>query len=164
MAKTTQKNYEHISSAGQSYALYAQTRSYTPFILGLFSPCRLTGYADNSPHSKQTGLRIFFSQHEPSFFQSWNPWSNEMPYFSLTSHVQSLLTDSAPDLVQHGVFSKALIEAITAAREAEPRKEGLSSFEVVEGDLEIYIYIGLSAMIYNQSRLGFCKDRGSVFF
>ena len=87
-----------------------------------------------------------------------------MPYISLTSHVQSLLIDSVPDSVKHSVFSKALIEAITAAREAESDKERLDSFEVMEADLEIYVYIGLSAMIYNQSKLGFCKDRGNVFF
>lgn len=87
-----------------------------------------------------------------------------MPYISITSHIQSLLNDSPPDAVQHTLFSKALIEAITGAREAEPHKETLNSFEVVEGNLEIYVYIGLSAMIYNQSKLGFCKDRGSIFF
>lgn len=87
-----------------------------------------------------------------------------MPYVSLTSHVQSLLVDSPPDTVQHSLFSKALIEAITGAREAEPNKERLNNFEVVEADLEIHVYIGLSAMVYNQSSLGFCKDRGSVYY
>lgn len=72
--------------------------------------------------------------------------------------------DSPPELSQHSVFSKALIKAITEARETVPNQEALDSFEVVEGDLEIYMYIGLIAMIYNQSKLGFCKDRGNVFF
>ena len=76
----------------------------------------------------------------------------------------STLLDSPPDLSQHALFSKALIQAITAAREVHPNQETLDSFEVVEGDLEISVYVGLSAMIYNQSKLGFCKDRGSVFF
>lgn len=87
-----------------------------------------------------------------------------MPYVTLTSHVQSLLQDSPPDLSQQDLFSKALIKAITDTREAEPNQERLNSFEVVEGELEIYIYLGLSAMVYNQSKLGFCKDRGNVFF
>ena len=134
------------------------------FIVGLFSPRRITGYADNSPHSKQSGLRIFYSHQEPSFFQNWNPWSNEMPYISLTSHVQSALVESPPEAVQHSLFSKALIDAITNARETEPNREILNSFEVVEAELEIYVYIGLSALVYNQSKLGFCKDRGNVFF
>ncbi|CAH3107925.1 unnamed protein product [Porites lobata] len=124
----------------------------------------ITGYADNSPHSKQSGLRIFYSHQEPSFFQNWNPWSNEMPYISLTSHVQSALVESPPEAVQHSLFSKALIDAITNARETEPNREILNSFEVVEAELEIYVYIGLSALVYNQSKLGFCKDRGNVFF
>lgn len=126
--------------------------------------CRITGYGENSPHSKQAGVRIFLSHHEPGFLQSWNPWSADMPYLSFTSHVQSLLMDSPPELSQHSVFSKALIKAITEARETVPNQETLDSFEVVEGDLEIYMYIGLTAMIYNQSKLGFCKDRGNVFF
>ena len=94
----------------------------------------------------------------------WNPWSSDMPYLSYTSHIQSLLMDSPPDLVQHSLFSKALIQAITQARETVPNQETLDSFEVVEGDLEIYMYLGLTAMVYNQSKLGFCKDRGNVFF
>ena len=134
------------------------------FIVGLFSPYRITGYLDNSPRSKQSGLRIFCSSQEPGFFQKWNPWYDEMPYISLTSHVQSVLVESPPEAVQHSLFSKALIDAITNARETEPNREIINSFEVVEAELEIYVYIGLSAMIYNQSKLGFCKDRGNVFF
>ena len=125
---------------------------------------RITGYGENSPHSKQSGLRIFLSHHEPGFFQNWNPWSAHMPYLSFASHVPSMLLDSPPDLSKHGLFSKALIQAITEAREADPNQETLDSFEVVEGELEILVYVGLSAMIYNQSRLGFCKDRGNIFF
>lgn len=87
-----------------------------------------------------------------------------MPYISLASHVQSTLVDSPPEIVQHGVFSRALIQAITEAREAEHNQDALSSFEVVETDLQIDVYLGLSALIFNQSKLGFCKDRGSVFF
>ena len=76
-----------------------------------------------------------------------------MPYISLTSHVQSALVESPPKHVQHSLFSKALIDAIKNARETEP--------EVVEAELEIYVYTGLSAKIYNQSKLGFYKHRGS---
>lgn len=72
--------------------------------------------------------------------------------------------ESPPDHSQHGLFSKALIQAITEARETVPNQEALDSFEVVEGDLEIYMYVGLTAMVYNQSKLGFCKDRGNIFF
>ena len=119
---------------------------------------------DNSPHSKQSGLRIFCSNQEPGFFQNWNPWYDEMPYISLTSHVQSALVESPPEAVQHSLFCKALINAITNARETEPNKEILSGFEVVEAELEIYVYTGLSAKIYNQSKLGFYKHRGSFLF
>ena len=78
--------------------------------------------------------------------------------------MQSALVESPPEAVQHSLFSKALIDAITNARETEPNREILNSFEVVEAELEIYVYIGLSALVYNQSKLGFCKDRGNVFF
>ena len=125
---------------------------------------RITGYAENNPHSKQLGVRIFLSHQEPGFFQAWNPWSADMPYLSYTSHVHSTLLESPPDHSQHGLFSKALIQAITEAREADSNQEARDSFEVVEGDLEIRVYVGLTAMIYNQSKLGFCKDRGTIFF
>ena len=119
---------------------------------------------DNSLRSKQSGLRIFCSSQEPGFFQKWNPWYDEMPYISLTSHVQSVLVESPPEAVQHSLFSRALIDAITNARETEPNKEILNGFEVVEAELEICVYTGLSAKIYNQSKLGFYKHRGSFLF
>ncbi|XP_068754060.1 tumor protein p63-regulated gene 1-like protein isoform X1 [Montipora capricornis] len=134
------------------------------FVYPKNSMMMITGYAENGPRSQQSGLRIFFSHHEPSFLQRWNPWSNEIPYISLTSHHQSLLIDSPADNFRHVVFSKALIDAITAARETYQSRELPNSFEVVETDLEIDVYIGLSALIFNQSKLGFYKDRGNVFF
>ncbi|XP_029205413.2 tumor protein p63-regulated gene 1-like protein isoform X1 [Acropora millepora] len=124
----------------------------------------VTSYGNNSSHSKQSGVRICYSRQQPSFFQRWNPLSDEMPYITLTSHIQSALVDSPPEIVQHGVFSRALIQAITEAREAEHNQDALSSFEVVETDLQIDVYLGLSALVFNQSKLGFCKDRGNVFF
>ena len=67
-----------------------------------------------------------------------------------------MLQDSPPDRSQHELFFKALEKAITEAREA--------AVEVVDEDLQINVHLGLGAMIYNQSGLGFCKDRGIVFF
>ena len=74
------------------------------------------------------------------------------------------LLDSPPDFFNHQLFGKALIDAITEARDAEPNKERLNSFEVVEEELEISVYLGLIALVYNQSKLGYCKDRGSIFY
>lgn len=148
------KTVKLIPSDGQGFAA---------FTANFYLPCRITGYGENSPRCKQSGVRIFLSHHGPSFFQTWNPWSS-MPYLSFASHVQSMFVDSPPDISQHGLFTKALIQAITEAREAESNQERLDSFEVVEGELEINVYVGLTAMVYNQSKLGFCKDRGNVFF
>jgi len=50
------------------------------------------------------------------------------------------------------------------ARSAYPNKDKLPGFEVVEEELPITIYLGLSAKVVNQSKLGYCKDRGNVFY
>lgn len=66
--------------------------------------------------------------------------------------------------MQVRLFEKALIDEINMARSAESNKARLSKFEVVEEELPITVYLGLSAKVVNQSKLGFCKDRGTVFY
>lgn len=87
-----------------------------------------------------------------------------MPYISLTNHRVFDLTPDPPAHVQIKGFERALIEAINAARASEEDKRSLANFEVVEEEMPITVYLGLSAMIVNQSKLGYCKDRGNVFY
>lgn len=62
------------------------------------------------------------------------------------------------------LFEKALIDEINMARSGHPNKDKLPRFEVVEEELPITVYLGLSAKVVNESKLGFCKDRGNVFY
>ncbi|XP_028518705.1 tumor protein p63-regulated gene 1-like protein isoform X1 [Exaiptasia diaphana] len=124
----------------------------------------ITGYADHNPRVIQHGVRIHFQHSEPSLLQNWNPWSHEIPYISFTNHHSFDLKPNPPSHAQVKLFEKALIDEINMARSAVPNKEKLSRFEVVEEELPITVYLGLSAKVVNQSKLGFCKDRGNVFY
>lgn len=123
----------------------------------------MTGYAEGNPRVIQHGVRIHFAKLEPGLLQNWNPFS-EMPYVSLTSHRVFDLNPDSPAYVRIKGFEKALIQAINEARASEENKRSLGSFEVVEEELPITVYLGLSAMVVNQSKLGYCKDRGNVFY
>jgi hypothetical protein len=124
----------------------------------------MTGYADGNPRVIQHGVRIHFQKTDPGLLQNWNPWSHEIPYISLTNHRSFDLVADPPGYIQIKGFERCLIEAINEARTSEASKQSLSNFEVVEEELPITVYVGLSAMIVNQSKLGYCKDRGSLFY
>ncbi|XP_032229618.1 tumor protein p63-regulated gene 1-like protein isoform X1 [Nematostella vectensis] len=124
----------------------------------------LTGYADNNPRVIQHGVRIHLCRMEPTLFQNWNPFNSDMPFISFTDHQSVTLLEDAPSHLSIANFQRHFIDSINAARVAEPNKELLHNFEVTEEDLPIQIYVGLSAMVVNQSKLGFCKDRGNVFY
>ena len=138
---------------------YLPPFSYFSFLLP-----RITGYAENSPRMKQSGLRIHYGHSDPGFFQTWNPFSRDLPYVTLTDHALVEVLNSAPQHMRKSSFQKALIDAITCARNANSTMRSLPGLEVAEEEIAVLMYVGMSALVYNQSKLGFCKDRGNIFY
>ena len=84
---------------------------------------------------------------------------------TLSSHTLCQLVQQPPVYFQLPAFQKAVIDAISAARNAAPSSQTVGHpLEVTEEEIPIWLYLGITAMINNQSKLGYCKDRGSVFW
>ena len=77
----------------------------------------------------------------------------------------SQLVDQPPSYLLVNGFQKAVVDAISAAREAVSNQQSVGSpLQVTEEEIPIWLYLGLTAMVNNQSKLGYCKDRGNVFW
>ena len=92
----------------------------------------------------------------PGTFDFWNPWSKDIPYITLTAHMSTEVNDASPEFVDFATFQKSLI---AAASSDVSRALGTD-----EEPIQINVILGISAMVHNQSKLGFCRDRGGVCY
>ena len=116
------------------------------------------------------GLKVFWGKEENvGLITRWNPFTSAIPYTIFTSHVLVCKgrTDD-PRLKIENVIPE-LEQAVEDLRRAHAsqQQEGEASashveFRVKQGDIVFNTYFGLSALVHNQSNLGFFKRRGAV--
>jgi len=116
------------------------------------------------------GLKVFWGKEENvGLITRWNPFTSAIPYTIFTSHVlvRKGRTDD-PRLKIENVIPE-LERAVEDLRRAHAsqQQEGEASashaeFRVKQGDIVFNTYFGLSALVHNQSNLGFFKRRGAV--
>lgn len=116
------------------------------------------------------GLKVFWGKEENvGLITRWNPFTSAIPYTIFTSHVlvRKGRTDD-PRLKIENVIPE-LERAVEDLRRAHAsqQQEGEASashaeFRVKQGDIIFNTYFGLSALVHNQSNLGFFKRRGAV--
>ena len=103
------------------------------------------------------------------FVARWNPFASRIPYTIFTSHVliRKGRTDD-PRLKIENVIPEVerAVEDLRRAH-ASQQQEGEASvspaeFRVKQEDIVFTTYFGLSALVHNQSNLGFFKRRGAV--
>ena len=115
------------------------------------------------------GLKVTWGSEPMGFFTRWNPLSSSPQYTILASHILVRRgRASNPKLELEGVVPE-IEKAIQDIKEAEASKEGATAteatkFTVKEGEIVIDTMWGISAMVHNQSNLGFNKKRGAVDF
>lgn len=111
---------------------------------------------------KGNGMKIIWGEEAISFWTKWNPISSAVPYTILASHVlvrnnklvdRRLSLDTAIDDIE---------SAIMECRQRVGQGASAPEFSKTEGNLVIDYYLGTSAMIHNQSYLGFFKKRGAL--
>ncbi|XP_074654279.1 tumor protein p63-regulated gene 1 protein-like [Tubulanus polymorphus] len=115
------------------------------------------------PERKHGGIRLAWGDpNNLSFGQKWNPWSSTIPYVTLTHHplsysseFQETVTYSAND------FFESLESAVKAAYQ---RKNPGQQVMVIEGNILVETYASLGSMVFNQSFLGYSRERGGVSF
>ena len=115
------------------------------------------------------------------FFDRWNPFSTRVPYTIFASHLMMRKGRVDSDQLRVGKVVPELEKAINDIRRAhhtqqqeepqgeEPQGEEASAaspasafeeYHVKEEDVVVDAYIGIGALVHNDSNLGFFKRRG----
>jgi hypothetical protein len=98
-----------------------------------------------------------------SFSQRWNPWASDLPFITLAHH-PVIYNNKEQETVTYNVddFCDTLRELAPKALAAKGVETPL---QVKEGEpIMIESYASLSSMIFNQSHLGFNRDRNGLNF
>ena len=119
--------------------------------------CNFFSYQASRERCDQVGLRIHWNAVKaPGVLDFWNPWSKEIPNLTLAAHTSVLYNEASPEFVDFLAFQKSLIAAASS--------DLSRSLVTDEEPIVINIILGVTALIFNQSKLGFSRDRGGVSF
>lgn len=109
------------------------------------------------------GVRIAWGEGQiPTFGQKWNPWCSDIPYTTFAHH-PLIYNEKDRETVTYNVddFYESLIQAISSVYRAKNPGRALKN---IEGPIMIESYASVSSLIFNQSHLGFNRDRNGVSF
>ena len=104
------------------------------------------------------------------FFDRWNPFSSKVPYTLFASHLMLRKGKVDNDQLRISKVVPELEKAISDLRRAQQPQEqqdeasasssSVEEYHVKEEDIVISTYLGVSALVHNDSNLGFFKRRG----
>ena len=104
------------------------------------------------------------------FFDRWNPFSTKVPYTIFASHLMLRKGKVDNDQLRISKVVPELEKAINDLRRAQQPQEqqdeasassaSVEEYHVKEEDIVIGTYLGVSALVHNDSNLGFFKRRG----
>lgn len=103
------------------------------------------------------------------FLDRWNPFSSRVPYTIFASHLMLRKGRVDNDQLRISTVVPQLEKAINDLRKAQlqPQQDEASAststpeeYHVKEGEIVISTYLGVSALVHNDSNLGFFKRRG----
>ncbi|XP_070206502.1 tumor protein p63-regulated gene 1-like protein [Littorina saxatilis] len=109
------------------------------------------------------GVQIRWGEDtELSFGQKWNPWCTDIPWVTLAHH-PVIYNPKENETATFNVddFFESLLPAVNKVNEA---KHPNQKVKVVEGEVMIESYASLPSVVYNQSGLGFFRDRNGMCF
>ncbi|XP_012938197.1 tumor protein p63-regulated gene 1-like protein [Aplysia californica] len=115
------------------------------------------------PDREHGGIKIRWNQgQELTFGQKWNPWCTDIPWVTL-SHHPLLYNPKENETATYNVdeFFESLVAVISKVYTEKRPGESLT---VVEGPIFIESYASPVAVVFNQSGLGFFRDRNGVSF
>lgn len=121
-------------------------------------------------------MKIYWnnSSDHVGFFTRWNPFSNNVPYTTFASHLLVRRRRINNSKLEITTFPQELEKAINDFRarvknsgegggnSASSSDESAADFKITEGPLVVDHYLGVSAMVHNQSFMGFFKKRGAI--
>ncbi|XP_028394279.1 tumor protein p63-regulated gene 1-like protein [Dendronephthya gigantea] len=114
-------------------------------------------YQESARKANEVGLRIHWnSERVPGTFDFWNPWSKDIPHLTLTAHTSVKYNEASPEFADFSALQKSLVAAATS--------DISRSLVTDEEPIIINMILGITALVHNQSKLGFSRDRGGVAF
>lgn len=118
---------------------------------------------------KGKGLKIVWNKQDVGFWSRWNIGSSTIPYTILTSHILIRRNRSQNPVMQIESVPVELERAmrdfrsrVASAQQTSQAASAPEEFSITESDIVIDYYFGLSALVHNQSYLGFFKKRGAI--
>lgn len=109
------------------------------------------------------GIQIrWHSDVQPSFGQRWNPWCISIPWVTLAHH-PLIYNPKENETTTFNVddFYESLLLATSKA--FDQRRPG-EKVTVIEGPIQIESYANVASLVFNQSGIGFYKDRNGLCF
>ena len=154
--------------------VYIHTCTCTCILYHLHMGCIFGHYSHTQcvhVHTCTYTLKIFWGKQENvGFFDRWNPFSSKVPYTIFASHLMLRRGRVGNDQLKISKVVPVIEEAINDLRKAQFSQQQQSEasanasppeeYHVKEGDVVIDSYVGLSALVHNDSNLGFFKRRG----
>ena len=116
-------------------------------------------------------MKIVWGDQPVGFWTKWNPISSAVPYTIFTSHVlvmrkriqdERMAIENVISSVEQAINDcrqRAVAAQQASSSEATP---SIPEFNITQGEIIFDYYIGLSALVHNQSFLGFFKKRGAI--
>ncbi|GFN74901.1 tumor protein p63-regulated gene 1-like protein [Plakobranchus ocellatus] len=115
------------------------------------------------PERKHGGIQVRWDYgQELSFGQKWNPWCTDIPWITL-SHHPLIYNRKENETVTYNVdeFFEALV---ATASKVFTTKRPRDTLRVIEGPITIESYASPASLVFNQSGIGFFRDRNGVSF
>ena len=116
-------------------------------------------------------MKIVWGEEPIGFWTKWNPISSAVPHTIFTSHVlimrnriqdERMTIENVLSPVEQAINNcrqRALAAQQASLSEATP---SIAEFKITQGEIIFDYYLGLSALVHNQSFLGFFKKRGAL--
>ncbi|XP_029284751.1 tumor protein p63-regulated gene 1 protein [Cottoperca gobio] len=111
------------------------------------------------------GIRVFWDRlREPSFISRWNPFATDFPFITFTSHPVRTVSDTFSALCDIQNFCEQLKDAAQKAHITKPVPGKANGVLVLNQQIVIEAYVGLTSFLANQNKLGYCVARGNLGF
>lgn len=119
------------------------------------------------PDRNMKGVRLLWNKGLPvGFVTKWNPFKNDMPMLTFTSHPLFYHKDCETDVQRRvydiDAFHLKLGEVIGNLERSKPNRETICIIR--HEDIVLQSYVGLTSLIHNRNALGFFKVRGKFSF
>ncbi|XP_023727167.1 tumor protein p63-regulated gene 1-like protein isoform X1 [Cryptotermes secundus] len=111
------------------------------------------------------GLRVMWNNGQPiTFRKKWNPFSNDIPWTTYTSHPLLWRKDSTSAISEMYNIDDFAQNIVLAVEKAQTTNKTAPCCNIEHKPIVLENYIGIGSLIHNRNALGFFKVRGKFSF